>query len=218
MKFLWRYNATIPTVRGMDDSISEPSVLEAQHAREAFEEARLNLHLYNPAAPLVKFKVYGEDKRVAYYIGSKPTVKENVSLTGRSTRVFAVYALDMENIVFLKDTWRIDVDGIDKESTIYKILHEANIPHIAPLVRGEDIPGQYQRTLSQKFAEKFAPHRALGASSAMRPHQHYRIVLGIIAQKLTSFLSSHVLVTSMRDAIEGTILIFRCMMTYLAFT
>jgi hypothetical protein len=81
--------------------------------------------------PLVKFKVHGEDKSIAYYIGSKLTIKENVSLTGWSTWVFAVYGLDTENVVFLKDTWRIDIDGIDKEGTIYKILHNANVPHIA---------------------------------------------------------------------------------------
>ncbi|KAL4063592.1 hypothetical protein V8B97DRAFT_2026320 [Scleroderma yunnanense] len=49
-----------------------------------------------------------------YYIGGRPRCP--YSLIGRSTRAWQVYCVSTKQVIFLKDTWRIDSDNIDPES------------------------------------------------------------------------------------------------------
>ena len=50
-------------------------------------------------------------------------------------------AFDMEGetIVFLKDYWRLDVDGMQKEGEIYALLESNRVPNIAPFGKGNDV-------------------------------------------------------------------------------
>jgi hypothetical protein len=201
-------------IRGVDDSVSEPSNSKVEKAKGAMSGFALDL--FDPNAPLIKFAVKRDifddvdnadrdndpEADVTYYIGSKPSFKITASPTGRSTRTFAVYALDTGQVVFLKDTWRIDLGGIQKEGHVYTFLHKHGVSNIAPLIRSADVPGDYQRTWTQKFAGRFVRKQG---SPELRPHQHYRLVLGIVANKLTSFKSSWVLVNAMKDALRGKV-------------
>jgi hypothetical protein len=192
-EFYWRYNHSTPEDRGVDISVSEPLADEATLARQ-----HLKLDSW---VPLVKFAVYHEDDEgISYYIGSKPTFKGNASPTGRATRTFIVFDLLTEEVVFLKDTWRIDLPDMAKEGEIYTALHKAKVSHIPPFVRGEDIP--HQRTLAQDFV---SASWARPIARPLRPHQHYRFVLGVVGRDLMSFDSSWELVNAMKDALQGAL-------------
>ena len=111
----------------MDCSVSKPSEKEAILARKLLK--------LEACVRLVKFEVYDEiNNTVSYYIGSKPTFNSNTSLTGRATQTFVVADLDMEHIVFLNDTWRIDLPDMMKEGMIYHTLHKANVSNIPSFI------------------------------------------------------------------------------------
>ena len=60
------------------------------------------------------------------------------------------------------------------------------------------IPGH--RTLTQDFVSNSGAQRT---QRTLRPHQHYRMVLGVVARDLMSFRSSWELVNAMGDALQG---------------
>jgi hypothetical protein len=188
--FFRRYDLASPAERGVDDSVSTPSDLEAAAAKAV---------LGTGSEHLVKFAVNNsQDNSVAYYIGSEPSFKANASLTGRSTRTFIVYDVLTAQRVVMKDTWRIDLRGMEKEGAIYECLHKAGVSNIAPFERGEDIRDHHTRThdfVSQPWARPIPRD--------LRPHQQYRLVLGVVGLDLTSFKSSRQLVNAMADALQG---------------
>jgi len=46
--------------------------------------------------------------------------------------------MEMKEIIFLKDDWRADVDGMEKEGDIYTLLESKCVPNIAPFGKGND--------------------------------------------------------------------------------
>jgi len=193
-EFFWRYDRTPPDDRGMELSISKPSDTEVTLARQYL---RCSLQ-----ALLLKFAVYNDmDGKTSYYIGSKPSFKGNASPTGRATRTFIVFDQQTRRVVFLKDTWRIDLPDVVKEGEIYKILHEAKVPFIAPFLCGGDI--FQHRTRTQDFSSE---RWARPIKNSLRPHQHYRLVLGVVGRDFTSFDSSWEMVGAIRDALQGTLM------------
>jgi hypothetical protein len=57
---------------------------------------------------------------------------------GRATRPMLAFDLEVESLVFLKDYWRVDMDGMGKEGDIYTILESHRVPNIAPFGKGND--------------------------------------------------------------------------------
>jgi hypothetical protein len=191
-EFFWRYDQASAKDRGMDLSVSNPSQAETELARQSLKCGVEHL--------LVKFAVHNDNNgEISYYIGGKPTFKANASPTGRATCTFLVYDLENKRVVFLKDTWRIDLANVVKEGEIYQSLHKANVSHIAPFVCGGDIP--HHRTCTQDFTSK---HWARLIERSLRPHQHYRVVLGVVGRDLTSFDSTWEMVNAIRDAVQGS--------------
>ena len=185
------YNMASPEQRGVDISVSKPRDAAAA-------DARIYLKL-KPDAPLVEFAVYSsKDGSVARYIGGTPMHKANASPTGRSTRTFLVFDPQTRKVEFLKDTWRIDLPVMEKEGATYEALHNAQVSHIAPFVCGDDIPGH--RTRTQDFVSNSGAQRT---QRTLRPHQHYRMVLGVVAHGIMSFRSSSELANAMGDALQG---------------
>jgi hypothetical protein len=98
----------------------------------------------------------------------------------------------------LKDTWRIDLPDVVKEGEIYDILHDAKVSFIEPFVCGGDV--DEHQTHTQDFVSK---PWAKNIMKSLRPHQHYRMVLGVVGRDLTSFESSWEIVGTIRDALQG---------------
>jgi hypothetical protein len=108
-------------------------------------------------------------------------------------------AFDMETrgIVFLKDYWRVDVDGIEKEGDIYALLESNCVPNIAPFGKGNDV--RNHTTLMHTLRdEKWACW-----SRDMVVLKHYQMSLDVVARPLTSFHSSQEFVSAIADAMQG---------------
>jgi len=105
-------------------------------------------------------------------------------------------AFDMEvgEIVFMKDHWRADVDGMKKEGEIYAQLEFNHVPNIAPFGKGNDVRDHATLTHTLRN-EKWACW-----SREMVLLRQYRMSLDVVARHLTSFDSSWEFV---RDAMDG---------------
>ncbi|KAF8222204.1 hypothetical protein L208DRAFT_1371169 [Tricholoma matsutake] len=189
--FCWRYTHSSRQVRGIDESVTMPTDVDAAQAHRA----RVALEL-DDDKPLFKFAIYCEEGGdVSYCFGSKPWFKGNGSPTGRATRVFIVYDPVLDRRVLMKDTWRVSLDGMQTEGAIYRRLHAANVSHIARFLRGGDVTSPFCRTRSHKFARQFC--------LKLRPHSHYRFTLDDIGRDLTSFTTTKELVETMAGAFQG---------------
>jgi hypothetical protein len=110
-----------------------------------------------------------------------------------------MWAFNMETreMVFLKDYWRADVDGMEKEGKIYALLESNRVPNIAPFGKGNDV--RHRTTLTHTLRnEKWACW-----SRVMVLLSQYRMSLDIVARHLTSFNSSREFVSAIADAMTG---------------
>lgn len=103
--------------------------------------------------------------------------------------------------MFLKDTWRAIQKDYSKEGDVYDKLAKAAVPHVACVPAHGDLPGRWQTTcigslkhidlINRHILERF-PYR-----------QHYRMVVDVVARRLTDFKRSKEVVIAIRDAILG---------------
>jgi Fungal protein kinase len=165
--FFWRYNSFGSDKRGYDMTVSYPTHEESHIAANclSYFASSPSVNLASPiSSPLVKFKVSMEGKPDAFYVGGRPVFQAR-SLSGRATRCFIVYDLVKARVVYLKDTWRVDAPGVQREADIYQILHEHNTPHIAPLERAGDVSNN--STVTQDMREKVWACKTFQTSSAL---------------------------------------------------
>jgi hypothetical protein len=116
---------------------------------------------------------------------------------GRATRPMLAFNMETKEIVFMKDYWRADVDGMKKEGEIYALLESKAVPNIAPFGKGNDV--RHHTTLTHTLRnENWACW-----SRDMVPLSQYRMSLDVIARLLTSFKSSREFVSAITDAMTG---------------
>jgi hypothetical protein len=108
-------------------------------------------------------------------------------------------AFDVEagEIVFLKDYWRADVDGMEKEGEIYERLESNHVANIATFGKGND--ARNHTTLTHTLRnEKWACR-----SREMALLVEYRMTLKVVGQNLASFKSSWEFVSAIAHAMTG---------------
>ena len=115
---------------------------------------------------------------------------------GRCTRAHRAYHTEQRAIVFMKDYWRVDANGIEKEGDIYKKLHENEVPHTPLFDCGGDVL-QGQETLGHTHT--FRMWREINIDC----YRHYRMGILTVGRSLLRFKSSHEYVSAITDAIEG---------------
>lgn len=107
------------------------------------------------------------------------------------------FNMETRELVFLKDYWRANVDGIVKEGQIYAILESKGVPNIAPFGKGNDVSNHTTLTHTLRN-EKWACW-----SREMVLLVQYRMSLKVVARHLTSFKSSWEFVSAIADAMAG---------------
>jgi hypothetical protein len=129
---------------------------------------------------------------------------------GRQTRVSLAYDKRNERKVFLKDSWRVLLDGIISEGDTYDILYQKKVPNIPSYLLSEDVgDATYHRSRTDIIVDDenfelsdYRPHWKLTS------HRHYRIVLRTIGKKLEKFNCTREFVTAMSAALKGKTIIF----------
>ncbi|KAH8981542.1 hypothetical protein EDB92DRAFT_1953009 [Lactarius akahatsu] len=189
-EFFRCYSKASPEMRGMDLSVSDPSPEEKIAATQA-----LGL---DGAIPLVKLSVPGADGSSLYFVTHTPT---SIPYTppGRATRGFRVYDISRGILVFLKDSWRIDLPDRHPEGSVYKTLNDAGVRNVLHcLASGDILTAQYHKTQTWDYVKQpWACH----SDTHFLPHRHYRLALDIIGRFLVQFSSSYEMVRAVRDAL-----------------
>ncbi|KIM52043.1 hypothetical protein SCLCIDRAFT_81805, partial [Scleroderma citrinum Foug A] len=106
-----------------------------------------------------------------------------------------------KRLVFLKDSWRLDGDDINPEGHFYTELAANHVPHIPQCLANGDMKcSPQQKTQTQKYSQC---HWACQKGLAITPHIHYRLILDLVGEALTTFASSKELVQVIHDALLG---------------
>ena len=113
-------------------------------------------------------------------------------VAGRGTRGYVALPLDVhghpeDTFVYLKDAWRVDHNGIEKEGAILEELNKKNIRYVPTLVCHADVPGQV--TDWRSLWKEYHPEEK---SCPLKRHQHYRLVVKEVGKPLDQFESSSV--------------------------
>ncbi|KAH9020340.1 hypothetical protein EDB84DRAFT_578182 [Lactarius hengduanensis] len=207
-EFLWRLNFLSDVKRGCDTTVTPVADDEAE---EALSKLRTYQGLENVAkADLHKFLVRDDhtlNGQVKYFIAPS-AVWDSESLFGRSTFGYIAYDPETTNLVYLKDFWRTDRDGIQKEGDVYRELHDAQVPNIARLGLAGDVPllpecgrtdsPAVQRTMTQEFVKDWCP-----GQPRVDPYVHYRLVLETLGSPLHTFKSTREMCKVIRGAITA---------------
>ena len=107
------------------------------------------------------------------------------------------FNMETGKLVFLKDYWRADMDGMGKEGQIYAILESNHVLNIAPFGKGNDVCEHMALTHTLRN-EKWASW-----SRDMVPLKQYRMSLDVIAWHLALFKSSKEFVSAIADGMSG---------------
>jgi hypothetical protein len=105
--------------------------------------------------------------------------------------------MEMKEVIFLKDYWRVDVDGMMKEGKIYELLESRGIPNIVPFGKGIDVRDHTSLT-HMLGDEKWACW-----SRVMVLLRQYRMSLDVVARHLISFNSSREFVSAIANTMAG---------------
>ena len=92
--------------------------------------------------------------------------------------------MEAREIVFLKDYWRADVDGMKREGEIHGRLESKHVPNIAPFGKQNDVHDHMTLTHTLRNEKRACRSRKMVLL------RQYRMSLDVIAQHLTSFKSS----------------------------
>ncbi|KAI0066745.1 hypothetical protein BV25DRAFT_1849414 [Artomyces pyxidatus] len=195
VEFLWRFEHLSPEERGHDTNVTEASDDEVGLALPVLEAS--NHWPDGVPLPLHKILIHDDETGRDHEFITPSAVSASTALTGRASAGYIAYDLATGACVYLKDTWRIDMDGMEKEGSIYRRLHLHNVPHIAHLVCAGDVGAQKTRT--QDYVD--APWACW--TQGIIPHRHYRLALDTIGRALETFNSTHQLCKAMCDVLEA---------------
>ncbi|KAH9943804.1 hypothetical protein B0H21DRAFT_884192 [Amylocystis lapponica] len=177
-----RYKVTVPTVddEGDEDGVDHTDASEANGAAG-------NSHATEPASTKRKTRSFLICKPHFFVSGA----------VGRGTRGYVAIDCETDDFVWLKDAWRVDLPGMEKEGDILKKLNNKNVRNIPTVVCHGDILGQ--RTVTQDYKQLEDPN----TMNPLKAHYHYRLVEYEIGQALEEFRDGYNLVVVVRDCLVG---------------
>jgi hypothetical protein len=165
--------------------------------------------------PRKKVYVLDGDAEKGYIVGRPTSVLK--APTGRATRGFVGMSVDTKELVFLKDSWRPDVEGIQPEDSWYQMLlkkkqkkkHEG-MKYIGAYSHGSDVyatrkfvrcEDKKQRTITHLYAKDH------GRVESMMGYVHHRVVQSELYLPLEMFRDSKHLTSIMYDIANGAFLL-----------
>ncbi|KAI0365606.1 hypothetical protein BV20DRAFT_728976 [Pilatotrama ljubarskyi] len=199
--FLWRYARLSAALRGHDTTAVrlEPNSAEAQRMRDRVKTVAEDDYVAQAFKDLLdedwawwKLEVPDETdaEKSRFFLVAKPHFQAP-GVAGRTTR--GHIALEAtpgagDDFVYLKDAWRVVMDGIEKEGVVLEKLREKDVNYVPTLVCHGDMAGQ--ETRSQAVWPKYHP----GQECKLKRHQHYRLVVQEVGKPLDQFSNGYQLV------------------------
>ncbi|RDX45743.1 hypothetical protein OH76DRAFT_930840 [Lentinus brumalis] len=143
-----------------------------------------------------------ERRSVRKFLVGKPHFQAP-GVAGRATRGYVALPLTDEGVVggsfvYLKDAWRVDRQGIEREGAVLQELNSLGIKYVPTLVCHGDIPGQV--TKSQDLWKTYHPKEE---ECPLKRHQHYRLVVEEVGKPLDQFKDGVELVLALACCIDA---------------
>ncbi|KAI0693649.1 hypothetical protein BC835DRAFT_1352879 [Cytidiella melzeri] len=215
-EFLFRYEHATPEQRGYDVNVQKATEEEIQLLKTGVNEYLEKFPMYkdselaatvNNSYPSYKVRVHGEATAdsshpgvVNEYIICQPFTEVS-SLCGRATQGYLAWGVFENDLVFLKDTWRTDLEGVMSEAAVYAVLEKNFVPFLPSVLVSGDVclsTGHVQCTLTQDYAEGYAWSRP---TAWLRRHVRHRVVQHL-ALPLRMVRNSKELVRAIRNVLE----------------
>ncbi|KAI0075718.1 hypothetical protein K474DRAFT_1624160 [Panus rudis PR-1116 ss-1] len=228
VEFFWRYSHMSMAERGFDTCVVPASRAERRALIRAIfqygqrvdsgQARRLPkiLRTLSKEYPTYKVSVIttSTGEKSEYII--KRSFTNDRSLFGRGTRGFVALKLIngevgpssddfSEHLVFLKDTWRVDQEGMEIEAEIYEDLEEHGVSHIPMVLAAGDVYSDYekddspQQTLTQEWAAMAQSWNQ--RDICLTAHVHHCIVQKLL-YPLETVANARELVQVIRDSLE----------------
>lgn len=200
--FFWHYSRAPPTIRGKDETVNPASTDEMHEARKFAG--------FDAGVPLVKLSIPTTNS-LLYVIVPIPEAPLYTP-PGRCTRGFKAYDMLNERVVFLKDTWRIDLPEINPEGKIYAILNTAKVRNVPQCLASGDVSTTDHHATktylytTANWQSNGCPNKSCRSKLQFIPHRHYRIVMDVVGRSLADYNSSYEMVAAVRDALIGELL------------
>ncbi|GJE90363.1 hypothetical protein PsYK624_064940 [Phanerochaete sordida] len=118
------------------------------------------------------------------------------SPTGRGGKGFIAYDVDRHRLVWMKDYWCAEADGVHPELSIYKILKSSSVRYVATAIAGGDVGGggARQLTITQDY---------LTGDSKPARRFHHRLIIWEVGRPLKTYTHGGKLVTAIVQALLG---------------
>ena len=205
-EFLWRFDHLSAVDRGYDTTVCPAEDDEAEAAlpklRAYFKNVRKE-HLHR----ILVWDDHALDDMPRRYI--TPSAKwATDALIGRATFGYIAYGIETEDLVYLKDFWRVDHPEIQTEGDVYHELHEAQVRNIAKLGRAGDVrltinDGQAGASVQRTRTQDYLGHSWCPGRPGVEAYVHYRLVLETVGVPLNRFESTRQLCEAIQDAVVG---------------
>ncbi|EPQ50704.1 hypothetical protein GLOTRDRAFT_66831, partial [Gloeophyllum trabeum ATCC 11539] len=133
--------------------------------------------------------------RPRYFLVGRPHFTAP-GMTGRATRGYVALDEESNELVYLKDCWRVDLPDMTREGDVIQLMNNEGVQCVPTLVCHGDVKGQC--TSTQKHWSRDA-----GKPNPFRPHQHYRLVVQEVGCPLSDFKHSEELIQVITECITG---------------
>jgi len=191
--FFCQYSGTMDEMHGKDGTVLMPTTAEQCKARHILKLDQ-NITLHKLSIP-----VSVSNDNLLYSITCPPELTLYAP-PGHVTCGFKAYDVACDQVVFLKDSWRIVLLGIIPEGDVYKALNNAGVKHIPKCLAWGDICTGYHSTETHKFTCAEWAHHSNNATHFLH-HQHCHLVLDIVRVTLIEYQSSYKMVSAMQNGL-----------------
>ncbi|KAI9449045.1 hypothetical protein F5148DRAFT_1291850 [Russula earlei] len=197
-EFIWRLNSLTFAQCGYDTTVTSVSkndkgVGDAQSMLAVYMDVE-KIEVEDLCQILVNDD-HATDGQPKPYIIWKP-IWETKTLFGWSTFGFVCHDVERNKLVYLKDYWRTDFPGIEKEGDIYRDLLEAKVRFIPELGPAGDVLStpehslNVQCTRTQDYVKDGERKRIwCPGTPRIKQYVHYRLVLNMLGQPLNDIES-----------------------------
>ncbi|EPQ55650.1 hypothetical protein GLOTRDRAFT_75784 [Gloeophyllum trabeum ATCC 11539] len=193
-QFLSRFNIMPHTQRGEDPTVTRATDDEADRATTILDKDDIEQN-----KPMLKIIVNDKTGDKELIVSKRRFIYPTA--IGRGTRCYVAADLNTGKRVFLKDSWRYDVERMQQEGDIYELLNEKGVSNIAKVVYHGDVKDQEGRTDQRSITAPYAGRSWALRTRTLVQHRHYRIVLDKVGKPLTEAPSSRSIIKGILDAL-----------------
>ena len=202
--FFIHFNCLLPIVQSEDTSIRYASPKETEDAIQAVKELKglvesklklLAVSFPNPAA-----------RGSLEYVIAPPHASPWVPV-GLWTQTSIGYDIQRKRNIFMKDFWRLDIEGVPKKGNIYSKFKTNKVPNVPCCLNLGDVgnPAFHSTQTNHYTTKPWAPN----FKYRLTLQCHYHLILDDIGQPLDSFKCSQDMMHAIHATLAGKVFLDR---------